>query len=280
MKAINSKLIIACAVSLCTAAALMLASCGNSDSSKSDSSSAKETETASAEETADSSETEDGTDGADDAADSKYNVGGDYEAPESLKTAAASYDPDGDSRMYDVLKDEFGGDFLIELASDDSSMKFNVKDDLVYGETVVGGMMSRAYYLADKSFYNISDATTTYVMYTDYDFDTRNADPLFGATEDFVSAEINSDGNISETYGLDSDFTGVDGNIVFTFNSETGALMNYAVVYNSESDTETVIYAVNSLANADESLFELPDLSAYNQNGASGDSTDSAEAED
>lgn len=252
----RSKYVLAAAA----AAMIMLTSCGGSEDSSSADKQSADGSVSAAEDSGASSggNSEDGND---------YLSGGEYEVPETLKNAAARYDPEGETRMYDVLKEEFGGDFYLETTSNGASLMFNVKGERFSASTVYNGMMSRAYYLEDKTFYNVSDATTTYVRYDDYNYDIRNSDPIFGATGEFDSAEINSDGNIAETYKLDSDFVG-EGTICYIFNSETGALMNFDIDLNGAC----VLYVVDSLSNADETLMELPDLSAYNQNGGTADS--------
>lgn len=247
-------------LAVAAAAMLMLTACGESE----DSSSANKQSAADSVSSAEDSGVSSGDDS--ESGDNELS-GGEYEVPETLKNAADGYDPEGETRMYDVLKEEFGGDFYLETTSNGASLMFNVKGERFSASTVYNGMMSRVYYLEDKTFYNVSDATTTYVRYDDYDYDIRNSDPIFGGTGEFDSAEINADGNIAETYKLDSNFAG-EGTICYIFNSETGALMNFDIDLNGAS----ALYVVDSLSNADETLMELPDLSAYNQNGGSAES--------
>lgn len=189
-----------------------------------------------------------------------------YDVPETLTAAAEGYDPDGETRMFDALKEEFYGDYHIETISNTNGMTVtmtsDVKGNTMALSTVNQGMMSRAYYFEDKTFYSISDGTTSYEKYTDYEYDIRNSDTLFGATADFQSAEINENGEIKEVYGIDSEFTGISGTMTYIFDKESGALTKYTITF----DGFEMKYSVKELSRTDPSAFELPDLSTYQEN--------------
>lgn len=259
MKIIKSTI----AALLCTALICTAASCGNTENKNSKDKGSVSSVSGSSSENKDASAS-DGDSSEDKSSDSDP-TGGNYEACESMKEAAANYDPDGDERLYDIMRETYEGDYFIELLAGDVNMSFAIKDGTMAARTVNQGMASRAYYTEDKSFYDISDATTTYTLYENYEYDIRNSDSLFGATSNFRTAETDENGNFAETYAIDKDMVGTGGTIRYTFNSETGALMSYEITIAGSS----MIYEVNKLRTTEPSDLELPDLTDYNrQEGA------------
>lgn len=237
------------------AAALMLTACGSVSESDSGKEKSSKTDASSAEDTASKTEST-----------AQEENTPPYDVPETLSTAAESYEADGEARMFDALKEEFYGDYHIETVSNTNgitvTMTSDVKGNTMALSTVNQGMMSRAYYFEDKTFYSISDGTTTYEKYTDYEYDIRNSDTLFGATADFQSAEINENGEIKEVYGIDSEFTGISGTMTYIFDKQSGALTKYIISF----DGFEMKYSVKELSKTDPSAFELPDLSTYQEN--------------
>lgn len=257
---------------------LALTACGNSE--RSDSSSKTEsadavTETSSAEDNS-----ADAADGADDSAAEltaeDYKKGGDYTAAESMKTAAASYDPESDTHMYDALKKEFEENYYIEMSTQGAELTFALRDGEIAVSSNYGSGTYSGYYTKDKDFYTISEVTKSYSKEADFDYDTRNSDPLFGGTADFISAEIDENGNISEVYAIDEDFTQASGTIRYTFNKDTGALMNYVITPDGMAST---FYTIDMLAECADENINLPDLSEYSDMNADTSEAESA-AED
>jgi hypothetical protein len=118
-----------------------------------------------------------------------------------------------------------------------------------------------AYYTEDGKFYDIDLIDKTYSIDDSYEDPVTNADMLFGATTDFVSAEVDDNGNFAETYNVDSDIAGTEGTIRYTFNSETGSLMNFEIDLGGYS----TVYSAEDFSNADDESLALPDLSDYEE---------------
>lgn len=276
----TSKVIIAaaCAAFVICIGTIGLAKLKNNsinNDSKDDASYASTLETSSAEDNS-----ADAADGADDSAAEltaeDYKKGGDYTAAESMKTAAASYDPESDTHMYDALKKEFEENYYIEMSTQGAELTFALRDGEIAVSSNYGSGTYSGYYTKDKDFYTISEVTKSYSKEADFDYDTRNSDPLFGGTADFISAEIDENGNISEVYAIDEDFTQASGTIRYTFNKDTGALMNYVITPDGMAST---FYTIDMLAECADENINLPDLSEYSDMNADTSEAESA-AED
>ena len=229
-------------LSLC----LCLAACGDSEESTRDASSPPEA----ASSTADTNGT---------PADS---------TPDESK-AAPKYDPNGDERMFDSLKEQFGGNYALtgELSisgGDKYPVMFEVKGNLRYASATVMGMVTERYITEEGDLYVINQGTTVYEKYNHDELgnmiqNSPQYDPLFAATGAFTKAELNGD-VISEEYALD--YEGVTGSITYLFN-ESGALTGVKID-SSDMDSEELSEIVLT-APKDED-FTLPELTDYVRN--------------
>ena len=244
---IKKILAMAAGLSLC----ICLASCGDTDSSTRDASSVSDNTTS----TQQTDSTTDG--GADSAADSKTD-------------AQPEYDPNGDVRLFDNIKSQFEGNYKLTAnlsvnGGEAYPVVYEVKGDLRYIGATISGMMSERFITADGELYNINHATTTYEKYGSDEigntiYKSPAYDPLFVATGAFEKAEV-ADGVISETYKLE--FDTIEGTITYGFDSTTHELKTVKID-SADMDNESVTDIV--LTAADDSDFEMPDISGYTRN--------------
>ena len=225
-----------------------LASCGDSDSSQKTASSVSEQE---------SSSQQAGSQGADSTG-------------ETDASSQEEYDPNGDVRLYDSIKEQYAGNYKLtaELSvngGDAYPVIFEVKDDLRYSSATVMGMQTNVYITAEGEKYVINEGTTTYDKYEAAELGNMmlkspQYDPLFAATGSFVKASVDGD-VINEEYTLD--FDGLEGSIIYSFDNSTRALTGVQIK-SDDMDDEVVSNTV--LSAADHSDFELPDISGYTRN--------------
>ena len=227
--------------------ALCLAACGDSEESVRDASSTPEA--------------------ASSAADTNNSTPADSTPDES--EAAPKYDPNGDERMFDSLKEQFGGNYALTgmlsiNGGDKYPVMFEVKGDLRYASATVMGMVTERYITEEGDLYVINQGTTVYEKYNHDELgnmiqSSPQYDPLFASTGAFTKAELNGD-VISEEYALD--YEGVSGSITYFFN-ESGALTGVKI---DSSDMDNEELSDVALTAAKDEDFTLPDLSAYVRN--------------
>ena len=186
------------------------------------------------------------------------------------------YDPNGDVRLYDALKDKYYGAYKLTCtteAADGSVIPyvFEVKGDLAYAERTVMGMTSKRYITDSGDLYEINEGTTTYTKINADELGNTAAhsvdfDLLFAATGDFKSAAVDeAAGEITETYGFTDEYIksrGADGDagMNYVFDAKTGNLVKMYSTLSGET-AQTVSNIVVSEPVDDD--FVLPDLSAY-----------------
>lgn len=227
--------------------ALCLAACGDSDESVRDASSTPEA--------------------ASSTADTNNSTPADSTPDES--EAAPKYDPNGDERMFDSLKEQFGGNYALTgmlsiNGGDKYPVMFEVKGDLRYASATVMGMVTERYITEEGDLYVINQGTTVYEKYNHDELgnmiqNSPQYDPLFASTGAFTKAELNGD-VISEEYALD--YEGVSGSITYFFN-ESGALTGVKIDSSDMDNEELSDVAITAAKDED---FTLPDLSAYVRN--------------
>lgn len=230
--------------------ALCLASCGESDSSLRDASSTADPAASSA------SASSEGQTGSSEG-----------EADDSKNAIALDYDVNGDKRLFDDLKAQYSGNYkltgtLTMNEGDAYPVVYEAKGDLRYMSATVSGMITQRYITAEGDLYVISQATTTYEKYNHDELGNMilkspQYDPLFAATGDFKKAEV-TDTTIIEEYSLD--FEGLEGSVIYTFDDFTGELKQVAI---ESEDMENELVTDIVISAADDSDFELPDISTY-----------------
>lgn len=235
------------------AAAVMCAGfacCGSKDNSSSESTTATASAVSSAETTSENSSAQA------------------EESSAAEPAAVTDYDVDGDYRAFDDLKEKYADGYLIsltgQLAGSNIDYTICVKDGKAYEGTTVQGMKSYVVIPGDGKSYNVSEGTTTYSVTDEADGDVSSSDVLFGATLDFDHAVIEPNDNVVfEYYKLDETVAGQPGFIVYGFNGNTYDLKQVVLVPDGGGDP--IYFMVNSIAEADESMLEVPDLSAYTE---------------
>lgn len=171
------------------------------------------------------------------------------------------YDPLGDERLFDSLKEKFGDNYKLTCKYNGSEAVFSISGGRSYYGIGESGAKNIIIYTSDKKIYKIMESTKMYSV-SDDDFDVRDGDPLFGATDEFVSAEKDEkSGTFNERYTVDKELVGAEGEIVYSFDTKTGDLKSYTITVEEQS----VEYQVIELVEADESLFTPPDLSEYTE---------------
>ena len=226
-------------LSLC----MCLASCGDSDSSTRDASSTADT--------ANSSQANDST--------------GDSDA-----SSTEEYDPNGDVRVFDSLKEQFAGNYKLtaKLSVNDGEaypVVYEVKGDLRYISATISGMMTERFVTEDGDLYVINQGATTYEKYGSAELGNQmlkspQYDPLFAATGEFRSASVDG-GVITEVYAID--FDGIAGTISYSFD-ETSRALTGVKIDSGDIDNETVTDIVVSAA--EDGDFTMPDISGYTRN--------------
>ncbi|MGN0622897.1 MAG: hypothetical protein ACI4JA_02985 [Oscillospiraceae bacterium] len=171
------------------------------------------------------------------------------------------YAPSGDQRLFDSLKEKYGDNYKLTCKYNGSEALFSISGGRSYYGVGESGAKNIIMYTTDKKLYKIMESTKMYSVSED-DFDVRDCDPLFGATDEFVSAEKDEKaGTFNERYTVDKELVGAEGEIEYAFDTKTGDLKSYTITVEEQS----VEYQVIELAEADESLFTLPDLSGYTE---------------
>lgn len=234
----NFKRIIACAAA--AALCVVFTACGDSN----DSSSKAETTASSAAESANETDS----------------------AAEPVGTT--DYDVNGDFRAFDAIKENYGGGYTLNLQIDYSGnvvdMSATVSGDKAYMSTVSSGMKSYSVVPGDGKVYSVYEATTTYSVDDAQDDSAAQLDILFGATADFASAEIDAETNtVYEHYSLNTEVSAEEGEIIYGFDGATYELTSIQIAINGIEDPD--LYTVTSLGEADTSVLEVPDVSAYSQ---------------
>lgn len=188
-------------------------------------------------------------------------------AESSAAEAATDYDVNGDVRAFDKLKETYGDGYMLTFSYESGDVKIDytsvIKGDRGYEASVNSGMKSYKVLPGDGKAYVVSEATTTYTVEDQQDDYIKSLDILFGATADFVSAEIDTETNtILEHYSVDTEIAGGEAEIIYGFDGETYELTQVTIDYAaSEEDGDPMI--VTSIGEPDETLLELPDLSSY-----------------
>lgn len=178
------------------------------------------------------------------------------------------YDVNGDFRAFDTLKETYGGGYTVNLQIDYSGnvvdMSATISGDKAYMSTVSSGMKSYNVVPGDGKVYSVYEATTTYSVEDAEENSAAQFDILFGATADFASAEIDAETNtVYEHYSLNSEVSGTAGEIIYGFDGASYELTGVQVAMEGIEIPET--YTVTSIGEADTSLLEVPDVSAYTE---------------
>lgn len=194
------------------------------------------------------------------------------ESPAAEPAAVTDYDVDGDYRAFDDLKEKYSGGYTVsmtgQLAGSNVDYVICIKDGKAYEGSTVQGMKSYKLIPGDGKSYSVSEGTTTYTVTDEVEGEVGNSDVLFGATLDFDHADIEtSDNVVFEYYKLDENVTGQPGLIVYGFDGSTYDFKQLVLV---PDGGEPIYFMVNSISDADESLLEVPDLSAYTEEVISG----------
>lgn len=240
----NKKMVtIIAALAMCTA----MAGCTGNDTASSSKAETTTTTTAAAESAAPAESTDDST---------PANVG------------TTDYDVDGDFRAFEQMKDKYEGNYLANLTGQMSNngTKYTIciKDGKAYQALTVQGMKSYAVCPGDGKLYNVSEGTTTYSIEDFDENELKAADILFGATLDFDHAYIDTTTNVvHEYYNLDSSVSGGEGQIVYGFDGATYDLKQVVLLPEGADESSAVYFTVDSMGEADDSLLDVPDLSAY-----------------
>lgn len=231
------------ALAMCTA----MAGCTGNDTASSSKAETTTTTTAAAESAAPAESTDDST---------PANVG------------TTDYNVDGDFRAFEQMKDKYEGNYLANLTGQMSNngTKYTIciKDGKAYQALTVQGMKSYTVCPGDGKLYNVSEGTTTYSIEDFDENELKAADILFGATLDFDHAYIDTTTNVvHEYYNLDSSVSGGEGQIVYGFDGATYDLKQVVLLPEGADESSAVYFTVDSMGEADDSLLDVPDLSAY-----------------
>lgn len=166
------------------------------------------------------------------------------------------------------MKDKYEGNYLANLTGQMSNngTKYTIciKDGKAYQALTVQGMKSYTVCPDDGKLYNVSEGTTTYSIEDFDENELKAADILFGATLDFDHAYIDTTTNVvHEYYNLDSSVSGGEGQIVYGFDGATYDLKQVVLLPEGADESSAVYFTVDSMGEADDSLLDVPDLSAY-----------------
>lgn len=182
-------------------------------------------------------------------------------ADASSASQQLEYDIEGSERLFDSLKEKYADNYKLACKYNGDEYIFSLSSGRAYFAVGKNGERNILLYTADKKTYTIMESAKMYAV-SEKDFYIRDSDPIFGATDKFVSAEKNDkSGTIEEHYTLDKEIAGGEGEMVYSFDSKTGELKSYTYTIGEKSAT----YQVTELTEAEESLFEIPDLSGYKQ---------------
>ncbi|MBR1422427.1 MAG: hypothetical protein IJ571_03135 [Ruminococcus sp.] len=240
------------AVMLC----MTFTSCGDNESSSAAESSKGDTGTSSATETSSKADTADSSEGAVSS-----------EEATTVSVAETDYDVNGDFRAYDVIKDKYSDGYSLDLRFQNAALgthgdiKVVWQGEKAYYSSVIDGMKSYVLIPGDGKAYRVSEGTTTYQMTDEAPNQAMMNDILINPVGEFDHAAIGEGNVVFEYYNIDEKMGG-EGQIVFGFNGETYDLVEIVVVTNGDEMTASYYY-VDELAEADEELLKVPDLSAY-----------------
>lgn len=176
--------------------------------------------------------------------------------------APADYDVSAGPKLYEELKEKYYGDYTLSFATEGMTFTTSIKDGKVYSAQVVSGMKSYFVVPGDGKEYIVYEATTTYTSMDADEFNISDEDVLFGWEEEFgvtgSSAEIDPDtGWVAEHFQLEGED---GGEVIFYFGGEDLALKRI-----EERGEIPVVLDEITLGEGDESLVEVPDLSAYTE---------------
>lgn len=176
------------------------------------------------------------------------------------------YDVNGDFRAFDTLKETYGGGYTANLQIDYSGnvvdMTATISGDKAYMSSVSSGMKSYNVVPGDGNIYCVYEATTTYSVEEAEENSASQLDILFGATSDFASAEIDEATNtVYEHYSLNKEVSASEGEIIYGFDGASYELTEIQIAFEGVEIPD--LYKVISIGEADTSVLEVPDISAY-----------------
>ncbi|WP_028504656.1 hypothetical protein [Ruminococcus sp. FC2018] len=196
-------------------------------------------------------------------------AGADSSSQEQNKTNAIGYDVKGSKRLYDSLKETYNNKdgykvTMVHANTGGSTIVLNKKDNKIFSSTANNNSKTAILYTGDKkaTMFDFTNMKYQEQAVTDEKSFVAQKDLLFGMTGDFVQAQIDQKSDvIVETYKVNKNVAGQDGQIGFCFKGSDGSFCEVYLLYEGAQMAE--YFGVREIGKASDELFKMPEIKDY-----------------
>lgn len=185
------------------------------------------------------------------------------------ETNAIGYDVKGSKRLYDNLKETYNNKdgykvTMVHANTGGSTIVLNKKDNKIFSSTANNNSKTAILYTGDKkaTMFDFTNMKYQEQAVTDEKSFIAQKDLLFGMTGDFVQAQIDQKSDvIVETYKVNKDVAGQNGQIGFCFKGSDGSFCEVYLLYEGAQMAE--YFGVREIGKASDDLFKMPETKDY-----------------